>query len=86
MREQSDTHPRMDAMQIALMREAPAWRKMALLGQMNQTVKMLALSGLRQRHPHATEATLHRALADLLLGKELAHKAYGPILKPDHVD
>ena len=86
MHEQSDTHPRMAAMQIALMREAPAWRKMALLGQMNQTVKMLALNGLRQRHPHATEAALRRVLADLLLGKELAHKAYGPIQESDHVD
>ena len=86
MLEYSDTHPRIAAMQIALMHEAPAWRKMALLGQMNQTVKMLALSGLRQRHPQATEAVLRRALADILLGKELARKAYGPMQEPDHVD
>ena len=78
MSEHSDTHPTVAAIQIALMRAAPGWRKMALLGQMSQTVKTLALNGLRQRHPDATEAALRRALADILLGEELANKAYGP--------
>jgi len=86
MRELTDTHPRVARMQLDLMREAPIWRKMVLLGQMNHTVKMLALSGLRQRHPQATEMALRRALADIILGEELAQKAYGPTPELDHVD
>ena len=45
---------------------------------MNATARWLALQGLRARHPTATEAQLQRYLADLLLGPELAARAYGP--------
>jgi hypothetical protein len=34
----------------------PAWRKMALMAEMSQTVKMLSLAGLRQRHPSSSSA------------------------------
>lgn len=74
----SDTHPRVERMQIELMRQAPVWRKLAFLGQMNQTIKELALSGLRQRHPQAGESELRR-LADLILGPQLAERVYGPL-------
>jgi hypothetical protein len=74
----SDTHPDIERIQIELMRRAPVWRKLDLLGQLNQTLKVLALSGLRQRYPHASQSELRRRLADLILGEELAAKAYGP--------
>ena len=64
----TDTHPKMDQLQLELMRQAPSWRKAHLLGEMYQTMKQLAYSGLRQRHPTDTEAELRRRLADLLLG------------------
>jgi hypothetical protein len=38
----------------------------------------LALAGLRRRHPEANEHELHRLLADLVLGAELATEVYGP--------
>ncbi len=41
--EYGDTHPEAERVQIALMRAAPPWRKLALLGQLNATVKALAL-------------------------------------------
>lgn len=75
----SDTHPEAERLQIELMRKAPPWRKADMLGQMYQTMKQLALSGLRQRHPQASEPELRRRLADLLLGAELAEKVYGPM-------
>jgi len=34
---------------------------------------------LRSRHPEASEKELHRRLADLLLGEDLALKVYGEI-------
>ena len=61
-----------ERLQIELLRRVPPWRKLEMVSQMNQTVRMLALSGLRQRHPQATPEELHRRLADLLLGPMLA--------------
>jgi hypothetical protein len=74
----SDTQPQAERVQIELFRQAPAWRKLDLVGQLNQTVRTLALSGLRQRHPQATPQELRRRLADLLLGPALAAQAYDP--------
>ena len=70
----------MEALQIKLLREVPAWRKMEMLAQLNAAAQMLAMSGLRQRHPNANESELRRRLAGLLLGDELARKVYGDII------
>ena len=65
-------------MQIQQLRGMPAWRKLTLAGEMNRTVQALALAGLRQRYPDDTEEQRRRRLAALLLGWELATRAYGP--------
>jgi hypothetical protein len=74
-----DTHPEIERMQIERLRQMPAWRKIELVGDMNETVRTLALAGLRQRHPDDTPAQRRRRLADLMLGPELAARAYGPL-------
>jgi len=74
-----DTRPKAERVQIELLRQAPAWRKLELVGQMNLTLRTLALAGLRQRHPDATPEELRRRLADLLLGPDLAAQVYGPL-------
>jgi hypothetical protein len=74
----SDTQPEAEAVLLHLLRQAPVWRKLQLMGQLNQMARSLALSGLRQQYPQATEAELQRLLADRLLGVELASKVYGP--------
>jgi hypothetical protein len=73
----SDTHQDMKAMQIQLWRQASPTRKMEMLAQLNASARTLALMGLRSRFPKADETELHRRLADLLLGKDLASKVYG---------
>ena len=73
-----DTRPEAETVLIDLLRQAPAWRKLYMVGQINKTVRELALSGLRLRYPQAAPEELRRRLADLLLGPELARKAYGP--------
>ena len=73
----SDTHPKMEALQIQLWRQANPTSKMHMLAQLNASARILALAGLRSRHPQAGEAELHRRLAGLLLGEDLAHKVYG---------
>jgi hypothetical protein len=73
-----DTHPDIERLQVERLRQMPTWRKMWLMAEMAQSVRTLALAGLRQRYPTDTPAQRHRRLADLLLGSELATRAYGP--------
>ena len=82
----SDTRPEAEAVLIGLLRQAPPWRKLHMVGQLNQTVRTLALSGLRQRHPEAPPQELRRRLADLLLGPDLAAQVYGPLEVPEPPD
>jgi hypothetical protein len=72
----SDTHPKMEAMQIEFIRRMPAWKKLAIVDGLNETVKTLALSGIKERNPNATPQEIHRMLAELMLGAELARKVY----------
>jgi len=73
----SDTHPKMEALQIQLLRQASPTRKMNMLAQLNASARLLALTGLRAQYPGASENELRRKLAGLLLGEELAKKVYG---------
>lgn len=75
----SDTHPKMEALQIELWRQASPTRKMHMLAQLNASAHTIALAGLRSRHPQASNAELRRRLAGLLLGEELARKVYGEV-------
>jgi len=67
----------MEALQIQLWKQASPTRKMHMLAQLNASVQLLALTGLRSQFPKADENELRRRLADLLLGEDLASKAYG---------
>ena len=75
----SDTSPEAEAVLIRLLRQAPPWRKLEMVDQLNQSVKLLALAGLRQRFPQEDDERIRRRLADLLLGEEMALKVYGPL-------
>ncbi|MBK6429877.1 hypothetical protein [Candidatus Amarolinea dominans] len=74
-----DTHPKMEALQIQLWRQASPTRKMNMLAQLNKSAQMLATMGLRAQYPQASEAEIRRRLAGLLLGEETARKVYGEI-------
>ncbi len=73
----SDTSPEAEQVMLTLLRQMPPWRKLEQVEQMNATVKFLILEGLHQRHPEADEQEIKRRLADILLGEELAAKAFG---------
>ena len=73
----SDTSPEAEAVLIGLLRQAPAWRKFKMVGDLNATVKQFALAGIRERHPDASERETNRHLADILLGTELAATVFG---------
>lgn len=76
----SDTSPKIEQLQLDLLRNAPSWKKANMWAQMVQTMKILALRGLKQRYPEAPEKEIQRRLAGLLLGEELAEKVYGPLM------
>jgi len=75
----SDTHPKMEALQIQLWQQASPTRKMNMLAQLNKSAQILALAGLRAQYPQASEAEIRRRLAGLLLGEESARKVYGEL-------
>jgi len=80
MRTQSpDTSPEAERVMIELLRSASPSRKFQMIEGNQRLVRTMAMMGLRERHPAETEGQLRRRLADLLLGAELAAKAYGPL-------
>jgi hypothetical protein len=72
----ADTHPKIEQMQIDIIRRMPSWKKFSIVDGLNETVKTLAISGIKQRNPHATPEQIQRMLAELRLGAELARKVY----------
>jgi hypothetical protein len=74
-----DTSPEVERLLIERLRQMPSWRKMELMEEMNRTVRIMALAGLRQRHPEDSPSQRRRRLADLILGPELAARVYGPL-------
>ena len=80
MRTQSaDTSPEAERVLIALLRQAPAWRKLRMVEDTNRSVQDLLMAGLCHRFPQDSPVVLRRRLADLWLGPKLSMIAYGPL-------
>jgi len=76
----SDTDPAAEAVLIGLLRKKQPAEKLRMVNQLNASVRVLTLSGLRQRHPDANQLEIKLRLAQLLLGTDLA-AAITPALK-----
>jgi len=74
-----DTSLEAEQVLLTLMREAPAWRKLEMVGELNRTVRAFTAVGLKERYPQAGVAELDRRLADLVFGPDLAARVYGAI-------
>lgn len=72
----SDTHPRIEQIQIELLRKVSPARKFEMVAQMNNTVRAFMFAGLKRRNPEAAPETLRWMFAELLLGEELARKVF----------
>ena len=72
-----DTHPKAEELQLDIYRRMPVWRKLELVEDSMRSAEILAIAGLRRRHPEAGEAELRRRLMDLVLGSEIASRAFG---------
>lgn len=76
----NDTTSSAEALRLrALQAMAPA-RRLSLAVGWSRSVRELMRSSLHQQHPELCPDELQRLLADRLLGKDLAQKAYGPII------
>jgi len=70
----SDTDPNTESVLITLLRTKPASEKLHMVDQLNATLQILTLSGLRERYPKADENELKFKLAQILHGPDLAQK------------
>ena len=75
----ADTHPNSERVQLEILRTMPAWRKLQLMEQLNQSRDFLALCGLRQRYPHASPTELQWHLFVLKSGQERVEQVYGSL-------
>jgi hypothetical protein len=77
---QADTAPWAEQLQFKFFREAPAWRKLEIAGDLTRGAILLTVAELERRFPQASPAEIRRRLADKLLGPELAARVYGPLV------
>lgn len=77
----SDTRPEAQRVYILLLRLVPPWKKLHMLGELNLAARELAMLGLRSRYPNLSDHELRYKLAELLLGKEVAHRVYGNLIE-----
>jgi hypothetical protein len=74
-----DTSPAAEAVMLDIYRSMPVWRKLALVDDANRTARLLAMAGLRARHPGEPLFRLRRRLLGLVLGERTALEVYGPL-------
>ncbi len=76
-----DTSPAAEAKLVELLRKKAPAEKLAMVNQLNASVKSIAISGLRLRFPDKDEVGLHQEFARLLLGPELAGRVEEEFLR-----
>ena len=73
----SDTSLEAQDVLLDLIRRAPVWKRMRMVADLNQTLRLLARSDLRRCYPRATEEEIQRRLAARWLKREEVIAAYG---------
>ena len=71
-----DSSPEMERLQIDLWRRMSPLEKARAVDGLSLATQALALAGIRQRHPHASERECLLRLAMLKLGPRLAVRVY----------
>ncbi len=76
----NDTTSAAEAVRLRALQAMTPARRLSLALGWSRSVRELTQNSLRQQHPQLPPKELQRLLAERLLGKELAHKAYGPLI------
>ncbi|MHC4620420.1 MAG: hypothetical protein ACYTEQ_21950 [Planctomycetota bacterium] len=79
----SDTSPQAQKVQHEIYRRMPPVRKVQLIFDACRTGKLLAMAGLRQRHPSASDEEVWHMWARQHLGDELYNEVYGTATDED---
>lgn len=72
-----DTSPEAWEVQLRILREMSAEEKLQQVCALNAVVRELAMSGLRERYPNASEEELLKRYAALVLDRETVIRVYG---------
>ena len=59
------------------LRNLPTWRKAEMLSASTRAACDLAMAGLRQRHPAASDVELRKRFSALVLGREATIELFG---------
>ena len=74
-----DTSAEIEERQVAAWREMTPAQKADLITALSSAAREMALAGVRQRYPGASDREIFLRLAMLTLGSELARRAYPDI-------
>jgi hypothetical protein len=72
-----DTSPEAEAVLMELLRQAPVWKRLQMVDQMHETLRLLTIADLRRCYPNADENEIKRRLAARLLSRADVIAAYG---------
>jgi hypothetical protein len=75
----NDTLPAADARYHELLRAMPPWRRLEAAMGLSQTVREMALAGIRMRHPQADEQELRVRLTVRLYGRAAGVRLFGAV-------
>ena len=71
-----DTDEKTEQVLLELVRDMPDWKKLEQVASLTKTVRELALIGLKDQYPNASENELWLRFASLVLGHEVAERAF----------
>ncbi len=72
-----DTSPEAQEVLFELIRRAPVWKRLRMVADLNETLRLLATADLKRRYPNATREEIQRRLAARRLKREEVIAAYG---------
>jgi len=70
----SDTHPAAEAVQINLLRKAGVAKRLSIAFSLSESVRRLALDGIRRAHPEASDDEALHIFAEVHYGQTLAEQ------------
>jgi len=72
-----DTTPEAEAVLLELLRRAPIWKRIKMVDDMYQSLRLLILADLRRSFPNANESEIRRRLTARFLSRSQIIAAYG---------
>jgi hypothetical protein len=72
-----DTSPEAETVLLELLRRAPVWKRLQMVDQIHETLRLLVVADLRRCYPTADENEIRRRLAARVLSRAEVIGAYG---------